>query len=238
MESTPDYSSLLIFLGGLSWITIYAEAVRVGLRDKSYAIPFWAVALNFSWGVLHTFFAGKTEGASLAVAMIALRLVLDMAVLYTWFKFGSRHFPEKPGEGWFVPWSLLVIAVSFALPGAFIMQFGDYPGLAYTAFLENFAMSLLFIAMLARRKRRKAQSMVIAVAKLTNSLSMTTLFGLLGVEVLGGPNNLLLVIGLLSCLFDLIYLALLSQANPYEKRDKENAGGQSRRVEEFGPFSA
>jgi hypothetical protein len=223
MESIPDYSSLLILVSGLSLITLYAEAVRVGLRDKSYAIPLWAIALNFSWAVMHTFYAGKIEGPSLPVFIIAARLVFDIAVLYTWFKFGARHFPEKPGEGWFVPWSLLVIAVSFVLPGAFIMQFGDYPGLAYAAFLENLAMSLLFIAMLARRKRRKAQSMIIAVAKLTGSLSMTTLYGLLGVEVLGGPNTLLLTIGALSCLFDLIYIALLSQAKPYEKKETESA---------------
>jgi hypothetical protein len=223
MESTQDYSTLLILLGGLSGIVLYAEAVRVGLRDKSYAIPFWAVALNFSWAVMHTFFTGKIEGASLPVVIIAARLVLDIAVLYTWFKFGPRHFPENPGERWFVPWSLLVIVVSFVLPGAFIMQFGDYPGLACTAFMQNLAMSLLFIAMLARRKRRKAQSMIIAVAKLTGSLSMTTLCGVIGLEALDGPNNLLLVIGSLSCLFDLIYIALLSQAKPYGKRGKEQA---------------
>ena len=219
MESMPDYSNVLVLLGGLSAIALYAEATRVGLRDKGYAIPLWAIGLNFSWAVIHTLLAGKSEGASLSVMIVAVRLVLDIAVLYTWFKFGGRHFPSNPGEGWFVPWSLLVIVVSFVLHTAFIMQFGVAPGLAYTAVLQNLAMSLLFIAMLARRKRRKAQSMIIAVAKLTGSLAPTLLYGVVGVEALGGPNNLLLAIGTMSCLFDLIYIALLSQAKPYEKKE-------------------
>jgi len=168
----PDYSNALVLLGGLSGIALYAEAVRVGLRDKGYAIPVWVIGLNFSWAVIHTLLVGKIEGSSLPVVITAARLVLDIAVLYTWFKFGPRHFPENPGERWFVPWSLLVIVVSFVLPSAFIMQFGDYPGLAYTAFMQNLAMSLLFI-------------------------------------------------GSLSCLFDLIYIALLSKAKPYEKNQQQ-----------------
>jgi hypothetical protein len=223
MESTQDYSTLLILLGGLSGIALYAEAARVGLRDKGYAIPVWVIGLNFSWAVIHTLLVGKIEGASLPVLIVAVRIALDIVVLYTWFKFGGRHFPENPGEGWFVPWSLLVIVVAFILHSAVIMQFGISPGLAYTAVMQNFVMSLLVIAMLARRKRQKAQSMIIAVAKLSGSLALTILYGVLGAEALDGPNNLLLVIGSLSCLFDLIYIALLSQAKPYEKREKELA---------------
>lgn len=221
MESTQDYSTLLILLGGLSGIALYAEAARVGLRDKGYAIPVWVIGLNFSWAVIHTLLVGKIEGASLPVLIVAVRIALDIVVLYTWFKFGGRHFPENPGEGWFVPWSLLVIVVAFILHSAVIMQFGISPGLAYTAVMQNFVMSLLFIAMLARRKRRKAQSMIIAVAKLTGSLALTILYGVLGAEALDGPSNLLLVIGSLSCLFDLIYIALLSKAKPYEKNQQQ-----------------
>ena len=220
MESTPVFSTLLIIVSGLSWLTLYGEAVRVGLRDRSYAIPFWVIALNFSWSVLHTILAGRLEGSSLQVVIVAVRLVLDIVVFYTWFSFGVRHFPSNPGGKWFVPWSLLVIAVCFILNGAAILQFGLYQSLAYAAFMQNFAMSLLFIAMLARRKRRKAQSMIIAFAKLCGSLAPTILYGVLGTELFHGPNYLLLAIGILSCLFDLIYIALLSEAKPYEKNQQ------------------
>ena len=220
MESTPELSIFLTLLGGVSKIALYVEAVRVGLRDKSYAIPFWAIGLNFSWTVIYVVFAGKIEGPSPQVVLATIQVVLDIAVFYTWFKFGVRHFPSNPGEKWFVPWSLLVIAVCFILNGATILQFGLYQSLAYTAFMQNFAMSLLFIAMLARRKRRKAQSMIIAFAKLCGSLAPTILYGVLGTRLFHGPNNLLLVIGILSCLFDMIYIALLNQAKPYEKNQQ------------------
>jgi len=226
MESMQDYAYLLIFIGGVSWLTIYAEAVRVGLRDNSYALPLWAVGLSFSWELIHTFLIGRAEGASFQVVIVGIRALLAIAVLSTWFKFGVKHFPSKPGESWFVPWSLLVIVVSFVLHSAFVMQFGVSPGLAYSAALQILAMSLLFISMLTRRKTRRGQSMIIAVAKLTASLALTIHFGVLGVEALGGPNNLILTIGTLSCLFDLIYLLLLSDAKPYEKREQEEFGGR------------
>jgi hypothetical protein len=217
-----EFSILLTLLGSVSWITLYGEAVRVGLRDKSYAIPFWALGLNLSWAVIYTVFAGKIEGPSHQVVLTAVRIVLDILVLYTWFRFGVKHFPSNPGEKWFVPWSLLVIAACFILQGAVILQFGLYQSLAYTAFMQNLAMSLLFIAMLARRKRRKAQSMIIAFAKLTGSLAPTILYGVVGTELFHGPNYLLLTIGILSCLFDMIYIALLSEAKPYEKKESES----------------
>jgi predicted neutral ceramidase superfamily lipid hydrolase len=220
MESSPIFLNLLIIVGGLSWITLYGEAVRVGLRDKSYAIPLWAIGLNFSWAVIYTIFAGRLEGPSHQVVLTSVRLVLDILIFYTWFRFGVKHFPSNPGEQWFVQWSLLVIAVCFILQGGVILQFGLYSSLAYMAFLQNLAMSLLFIAMLARRKRRKAQSMVIAYAKLTGSLAPTILYGVLGTALFHGPNYLLLVIGILSCLFDLIYISLLSKAKPYEKKEQ------------------
>jgi hypothetical protein len=222
MESISPFSTPLIVLGSLCWITVYAEAVRVGLRDKSYAIPIWVIGLNFSWDVIYCFLAWRFEGQSPQAIIFTIRFFLDILVLYTWFSFGRKHFPANPGESWFVPWSLLVIVAAFALQIAFIMQVGIYPGRAYAAFLQNLVMPLLLIAMLARRKRRKGQSMIIAAAKLTGTLALTIPFGILGTDEFKGPNNLLLVIGILSCLFDVIYLSLLSQADPYEKKEPGN----------------
>jgi hypothetical protein len=236
MESMSNYSSFLIILSGLSWIAIYAEAARVGLRDKSYAIPVWAIGLNLSWAVMHTLLVGQVDGPTLPVFIVAVRLELDIVILYTWFKFGAKHFPSNPGEAWFIPWSLLVIAVSFILHSAFILEFGTEHGLAYTAVMQNLVMSMLFIAMLSRRKSKRSQSMIIGMAKLTASLSTTIFYGIVEVEASHGPNYLLLVIGFLSCLFDLIYIALLSQAKPYEK--KEHSTSVVKRNVTGGEFDA
>jgi hypothetical protein len=39
---------ILTIISGLCWTIVYIDGIRVGLRDKSYAIPFYALALNFA----------------------------------------------------------------------------------------------------------------------------------------------------------------------------------------------
>ena len=49
------------------------------------------------------------------------------------------------------------------------------------------------------------------MSKWLGTLAPTILFGLLGGEGMTGPNSFILVIGLLCSVFDLIYIALLTQ---------------------------
>lgn len=42
---------------------VYLEGIRLGLKEKSYAIPFYALALNIAWELLHTLF-GFQRGVS------------------------------------------------------------------------------------------------------------------------------------------------------------------------------
>ena len=36
-------------LSGLAWAIVYMESIRIGFRDKTYAMPIVALALNFAW---------------------------------------------------------------------------------------------------------------------------------------------------------------------------------------------
>ena len=40
---------ILAVASGICWTVVYIEGIRVGFRDRSYAIPFYALALNFAW---------------------------------------------------------------------------------------------------------------------------------------------------------------------------------------------
>jgi hypothetical protein len=40
---------LLTLISGLAWTIVYIESIRVGFRDKAYAMPIAALALNFAW---------------------------------------------------------------------------------------------------------------------------------------------------------------------------------------------
>src|SRR5205807_1385187 len=39
----------LVVLSGLAWTVAYAECIRVGLRDRTYAMPLAALGLNIAW---------------------------------------------------------------------------------------------------------------------------------------------------------------------------------------------
>ena len=39
----------LTILSGLAWTLVYIESIGVGFRQKTYAMPVAAVALNFAW---------------------------------------------------------------------------------------------------------------------------------------------------------------------------------------------
>jgi hypothetical protein len=210
-------TTFLLLFSGICWVTVYIEAIRIGFRDKTYAIPFWAMALNLSWEVLHTILAFRLEGAALQVVINGIWALFDLVILYTWFRFGRRHFPRQVEKRWFIPWSILVISVAFSLQYAFVAEFGIYPGRAYAAFLQNLLMSILFIDMLLRRGSSDGQSMIIAVSKWLGTLAPTILFGVTGTDTFHGPNRMLFLIGLLCSLFDLIYIVILARTKANEK---------------------
>ena len=43
---------ILTVVSGVCWTIVYIEGIRVGFKDKSYAIPFYALALNIAWELL------------------------------------------------------------------------------------------------------------------------------------------------------------------------------------------
>ena len=206
--------TLLAILSGACWMVVYIEGIRVSFRDRAFAIPFWAISLNFAWEVLHTGLGWRVEGASLQIVINAIWALLDLVILYTWFRFGRMEFRRKWNQAWFMPWSILVLGVSFLLQHLFVIEFGLYPGRAYAAFLQNLVMSVLFIGMLVDRGSNEGQSLLIAVAKWIGTLAPTIVFGFIGGYGIAGPNRFLLMIGLLCSLFDLIYIGLLAGVAP------------------------
>ena len=43
----------LTIVSGLAWTVVYVDAIRIGFRDRSYAIPAAALGLNFAWEAIH-----------------------------------------------------------------------------------------------------------------------------------------------------------------------------------------
>lgn len=214
---------VLTVISGLCWTIVYIEGIRIGFRDKSYAIPFYALALNFAWEGLYTLFGFRTNGVTVQNIFNALWLTFDIGILYTYFRFGRKHF--RPGlkdssaqadgtdKSSFIVWSVLGLGTALAVEYAFLREFGVAKGAGYSAFLQNLLMSVLFIAMLAGRGNREGQSLSIAINKWIGTLAPTILYGLIGEGGFPRGSLLILVAGTLCTVFDLMYVRMLFVMN-------------------------
>ena len=213
-----DIELLLKLLSGLAWSIVYIDAIRIGLRDKTYAMPFWALALNIAWEFLYATFGLKAAGFTEQIAINFIWFLLDIGLLYTYIRFGKKHFPFMLQKSWFGAWTLLILATAFIIQYSFIHEFGLLMGAVYSAFLQNLLMSVLFIGMLAQRNSSEGQSLLIAIAKCIGTLAPTILMGALGMKNLMLANPLVLVIGGLIFFFDLLYIWLLLKTRGKEKK--------------------
>jgi hypothetical protein len=122
--------------------------------------------------------------------------------------------PATAGGSDFIAWSVLGLITAFAVQYAFRREFGIGKGASYSAFLQNLLMSVLFIAMLARRGSRKGQSLTIAINKWIGTLAPTILYGALGEGSFPRGSFLILTLGIFCSIFDLIYIWLLARTKP------------------------
>jgi hypothetical protein len=203
----------LTIVSGLAWTIVYIEAIRLGFRYKTYAMPVAALGLNIAWETIYGFH-GLTGAISAQSIINLLWAAADVVIVATFFRFGRAELPKFVTRPLFICWGIVIFGTSYALQALFIGQFGWTDGARYSAFLQNLLMSGLFIAMLVARRGTRGQSMVIAVAKWLGTLAPTILIGVLG--------NLpfILWIGLLCSVFDLIYIGLVWRAR---KRPEEFA---------------
>lgn len=200
----------LTLFSGIAWMIVYEECIRLGFKDKSYAMPFFALGLNFSWEVINFVgeilfhWHGELTGLTLAqVGVNGFWALLDIVILVTYLKYGKSEWPKRIAIKWFYPWVILGLVCCFALQIVFIVEFGGVLAAQYSAFLQNLLMSILFIAMFARRGNMQGQSVLLAVAKWLGTLSPTILMGVISFDAL------VLVCGIFCSIFDIIYILLL-----------------------------
>jgi hypothetical protein len=208
MNKLETIKLILTLISGICWTVVYIDGIRLGSKDRSYAIPFYALALNLAWELLHTIYGFQT-GVTVQVVINACWFAFDVGILFTYFKYGRKYFSRNLPAGAFISWSILGLVTAFCVEFAFIKEFGVAVGAGYSAFLQNLLMSVLFIDMLVKRGSREGQSLNIAINKWLGTLAPTVLFGIIGDG--GFPNGsiLILVLGMLCSVFDLIYIRLL-----------------------------
>lgn len=204
-------SLMLAGVSGICWTIVYIECIRMGIKHKTYAMPFWALALNIAWESVHTFFGWRGGDLSVQVVFNAVWCLLDIGILITYFNYGRKYFPDFLSKNVFIAWSVLVLLMSFILQYFFVNEFGLVIGGAYAAFLQNLLMSVLFMGMFMQRKGCEGQNLTIAISKFLGTLAPTILVGLIGIKAFGKPNLFILVLGLMIAVVDLIYIGLVMQ---------------------------
>ncbi len=200
---------ILAGISGICWTIVYIESLRLGIKQKTYAMPFWALALNIAWETVHSIWGYREEGLTIQVIFNAVWCLFDIGILYTYFKYGQKYFPEFFPKKIFIVWSILALVVSYLLQYFFVAEFGLVKGGSYSAFLQNLIMSILFIAMFIQRRGDEGQNLTIAINKFIGTVTPTILVGIIGLEAFGRPCLLILVIGITIAFFDLIYIGLL-----------------------------
>jgi hypothetical protein len=207
----------LVELSGLCWTIVYIDSIRIGFKEKTYAMPFWALALNIAWEFLYSVLGYMKVGLSLQIVINGIWFLFDVGLLYTYFRYGKKYFPKNSQPNWFYAWGILVLVSSFILQYAFFLEFGLLGGSIYSAFLQNLLMSVLFIVMLVQRGSSEGQTMTIAISKWIGTLAPTILYGIIGGSPLSEPNTFVLITGMLIVVFDLIYIGMLVRTKVHEK---------------------
>jgi len=127
----------------------------------------------------------------------------DLAIVFTFFKFGRAEFPSLVTRSMFVAWGILIFGVAYLVQWLFIAGFGTHDASRYSAFLQNALMSALFIQMAITRRGLRGQTLNIAIAKWLGTLAPTILFG-----VIEG-SGFILGLGIICSVFDLVYIGLV-----------------------------
>ncbi len=204
----------LTLLSGICWCIVYEECIRLAVKDKTYAMPFWALALNITWEGIYTYH-DLCAGVDVQGIVNVLWFGLDVVILSLYFKYGRKHYETGSGKLFYL-WTILGVAAMFLVQLAYVKEFGVEGHLSaqYSAFAQNLIMSIAFIHMFVKRGTTKGQSMLLAIAKWIGTLAPTITMGIMS------TNYVVLTCGLLCTVYDLIYIVFLYKAKKNEKLEE------------------
>lgn len=200
---------LLTLISGIAWTFVYVDGVRIGIKDKSYAMPIWALGLNFAWEVIHSFFSGIHLGLAPQTIINILWAIFDIGLIITYFRYGHKYVKKSKKD--FMTEGIGILIVCFMIQVVFILEFDLLNAATYSAFLQNLLMSILFVELLKKRQSSEGQTMLIAWSKFIGTLAPTFLHGVFGVYEQVAPSHFVLIIGFLIAAYDLIYIFQLDQ---------------------------
>lgn len=187
-----DFVTATVVLSGIAWTITYVALVYRGFKDRTYGMPLAALALNISWEFTYSLIYPPHSMGLAALAFNTLWMICDVGIVATFLRFGHaqlrRHYALSRAE--FYAAAALAFAGSFAVMlvgGPFFAGLHPYfrgdlfEAAKFIAFVQNAAMSALFVAMFYQRQSVAGQSFTIAWSKWLGT-SVTVGLSYLGVE--------------------------------------------------------
>jgi hypothetical protein len=197
MKVSPELTWSLEIGSGIFWTLVYLLIIRLGFRDKTYGMPITALCANISWEFIFSFMIPHDSPQNY---INVVWFVFDLIIVCQTLRFGRTVFEPRQ---LFYPAFVLGLVTSFGVILAITYEFSDWDG-KYAAFGQNLMMSVLFIAMLLKRRDVSGQSVYIALFKMLGTLLPSILF------YLRFPTSVLLNSLYVSIfVFDSIYLVML-----------------------------
>ena len=191
---------LRLMCGGF-WMISYSIAIYKGIKDKSYAMPFFALCLNISWEILYfKKVLNGGDGGLLWIVMDSIWLILDSGILITYFLYGKKYYPDKL-KNYFWVFSIFQLIIEMLIMNEFYINY-PFHAKINAGFFINIVMSMLFIDMLIKRNGKEGQSIILAITKFIGTLVATILSGF----CFGAINRISLVLGGVSAVVDIIYI--------------------------------
>ena len=202
VDAAIDYGIMLLW--GVCWSIAYLAMIHRGFREKTYCMPAFALFFNISWEFIFAFVMPLLHpiDSTLELLINIIWVSFDALIFCTYLLYGRKYFPKNIDQKWFLPWSILGLAVSFLFVLLISLDISDYIGM-YAAFISNLIMSVLFIDMLVKRGNPEGQSMVIAVSKCIGTMAPTVYFYIFF------TNVFILYLGVSCAVFDMIYIVML-----------------------------
>ncbi|SCI77545.1 Uncharacterised protein [uncultured Clostridium sp.] len=190
----------------------YIIIIYKSFKDKTCGMPLFALALNLAWEFTFSFIY-PPENLLIARIMFILWLILDLIILYTFFKYGYENLKyknliTKKELNIFAILDILfsiIFIILFVNDISILYENSIVQASGFIANLQNLIMSILFVNMILNRGNTLGQSIFIAIFKWIGTLAIAILkFS----NMLPSTNTELLIIMLIQ-VFDIIYIHLI-----------------------------
>lgn len=194
--------TILMLGSGAFWTVTYLLIIRRSLLDHTYGMPLVALCANISWEFLFSFIYPPS------IIQHIVNLIwfsLDVVILTQLLRYGPREVADLPKRVFYTGVSL-ALATSFCAVLLVTVEFHDSG--VYAAFGQNLMMSVLFIAMVYRRRSLRGQSMSIAMCKMLGTALASLAFYLY--SPLSHRSVLLPFLYIAILVYDVIYVGMVS----------------------------